>query len=535
MPTLSFPKFPVWAGSQCVRLEVNWSEMSPNSVAGLYATPRPWHWMTSVVLGAAAIVAFSVVYNCFLSPLANIPGPFLAKISPLWLMRAAWRRRLNQDIKSLHDRYGPVVRLSPSELSFASIRAQEDIHCHQSSQRRHFTKAETLESLMGDIVWPAPNLLTTTAPAEHARLKRALQPAFTQRALADQEAIQQRHVDDMVARLRHEISARASTTLDLSPFLSRAIWHIISDLSFGEPMLQDQLEKFELLKTVFCKLSPILEGLQCVLAIPVLGFILRTTVVLLCKVLWMPSDVLPSSRLRDRIQRQDNQRDFITAILECAEKGVQLSDLEMKSNASLLVMVGYDTTATSLSAAFHLLLRHPEYLSRLRDELRTRFGCSADMTNSRLSTLPLLNGCIQETLRLLPPANGKGTNRTSPGAAIAGVQVPAGVLVSADMYTIQRSADYWRHPDEYRPERWFEGGEFDGDNKSAQRPFLLGSRMCVGRAVAMQALRIAIAKVVYAFELANAEPEYLWERHVQSSYLWIGYRVQATLSELETV
>lgn len=184
---------------------------------------------------------------------------------------------------------------------------------------------------MGDIVWPAPNLLTTTAPAEHARLKRAMQPAFTQRALADQEPIQQRHVDDLVARLREEISARASTTLDLSPFLSRAIWDIISDLSFGEPMVQDQFgtyarrdtsrpqttpesdcvavtangstfsqpEKFELLKMVFCKLSPILECLQCVLAMPVLGFILRTTVVLLCKVLWMPSDVVPSSRLRE--------------------------------------------------------------------------------------------------------------------------------------------------------------------------------------------------------------------------------------------
>lgn len=70
-------------------------------------------------------------------------------------------------------------------------------------------------------------------------------------------------------------------------------------------------------------------------------------------------------------------------------------------------MVGYDTTASSLSACMHLLLRHPIYLAALRSELFRHYESTLEMTAESLAKLPLLNGCIQETLRLLPPANGK--------------------------------------------------------------------------------------------------------------------------------
>ncbi|CAI0641194.1 unnamed protein product [Colletotrichum noveboracense] len=469
-------------------------------------------WLYALILFS---LVYSVLYNLCLGPIANIPGPFFAKISPLWLMGAVYRRRLNRDIRTLHEKYGPVVRLSPTELSFATIAAQNAIHRPGGSAKEYafFTKEGTLEAMMGDIIWPATNLLTVTDPLEHQRLKKALQPAFTSSALRSQECIQKAHANVMISNIKK--SATRRSCIDLTPLMSQAIWDMISDLSFGEPLLKDQLVKFETLKTTFCAVSPLLEALQVLLAVP-------------------GAQAFAKACLRKRLDRQDENEDFLTAIMRCRELGISMTDKELQSNASLLVMVGYDTTATSLSATMNLLLRNPYYLRALKKELQSHFNSFDQMTAASLSQLPLLNGCIQEALRLFPPANGKGTNRTSPGAFIDGIYVPKGVNVSADMYTIQRSPQCWSRPDAFCPERWFDNGpgtEFANDIRSSHCPFLLGPRMCIGRTVALQSMQFIIAGMVCELEL-EAMGQYDWDNDVSNSYLWTDYRCFAEVSQL---
>ncbi|TIC93458.1 hypothetical protein CH35J_009901 [Colletotrichum higginsianum] len=144
-------------------------------------------------------------------------------------------------------------------------------------------------------------------------------------------------------------------TAKLSPlWLMRAtIWNIVSDLSFGEPLLEDQLGKFERLKTAFCMASPLLEALQVLLAVPGAQTLVQVWVGIVPLLFWLPTNILPSSTLRKRYERQDKNEDFLTAIMRCRELGIRLTDKELQSNASLLVMVGYDTTATSLSATMN--------------------------------------------------------------------------------------------------------------------------------------------------------------------------------------
>ncbi|KAF6823235.1 cytochrome p450 [Colletotrichum plurivorum] len=474
-------------------------------------------------------VVYSVLYNCFLSPLSKVPGPVVAKVSPFWLMRAVCRGNLNRDIQELHRRYGPVVRLSPTEVSFATIEAQNAIHRPGASSKTglFFTKEGTLEAMMGEIIWPAPNLLTATKPEEHQRLKRALQPAFTERSLQSQEPIQRQHVERLINNVRR--SSEKNVFVDLTPHMSRAIWDIVSDLSFGEPLLKDQLAKFERLKTTFCKVSPLLEALQVLLAVPGVQLFSKACIGLVPLLFWLPTNVLPSAQLRKRCERKDLSEDFLTAIMRCRELGISMTEKELQSNASLLVMVGYDTTATSLSSTMNLLLRHPLYLAALKKELQFHFASTEEMSATSLAQLPLLNGCIQEALRLFPPANGKGTNRTSPGAIIDNIYIPRGVNVSADMYTIQRSPLYWAQPDSFRPERWFDNGpgtEFAKDVRSSHCPFLLGPRMCIGRAVALQSMRMLLAQIIFCFDLEAAE-DYDWEKNVPNSYLWTDYRCMA--------
>lgn len=63
----------------------------------------------------------------------------------------------------------------------------------------------------------------------------------------------------------------------------------------------------------------------------------------------------------------------------------------------------------------------------VREELKGAFQTLSEISDQRLIPLSFLNACINETLRLSPPVNGKVMQRVSLGTTIDGVYVPKGV------------------------------------------------------------------------------------------------------------
>jgi Cytochrome P450 len=70
------------------------------------------------VLGVMAAVFFYqfILYPLFLSPLSRVPGPKLAALSTLYLNYHWYRETAIPLIEILHEKYGPIVRIGPSEL-----------------------------------------------------------------------------------------------------------------------------------------------------------------------------------------------------------------------------------------------------------------------------------------------------------------------------------------------------------------------------------------------------------------------------------
>jgi hypothetical protein len=62
------------------------------------------------------------------SPLRHIPGPLPAKLTAQWLFWIGVAGRRSSYLHRLHQRYGPVVRVGPNEVSFASAAAAQDIY-----------------------------------------------------------------------------------------------------------------------------------------------------------------------------------------------------------------------------------------------------------------------------------------------------------------------------------------------------------------------------------------------------------------------
>ncbi|RYN77789.1 hypothetical protein AA0120_g11283 [Alternaria tenuissima] len=246
-------------------------------------------------------------------------------------MRALYRMKFNSDLQALHNRYGPVVRIAPNEVSFATFEAETTIYAKQEDGR--FSKAGTFLTLFSDLVLNAPTLITIPDPALHKRLHKVIQQAFTPQALASQEPIQKLHIERAMPDF--DDIAVNGTEIDLADKLETMFWEIIGDLAFGEPLMAGKRPTYESLKRLGKGSMPVVEALSFMLVMPGVAPALETARSLISA---MPipsqlSKLVPSKRLRDCIDRQDGRKDFISAIMGSEKQGLTLDADAFFSNA----------------------------------------------------------------------------------------------------------------------------------------------------------------------------------------------------------
>lgn len=165
--------------------------------------------------------------------------------------------------------------------------------------------------------------------------------------------------------------------------------------------------------------------------------------------------------------------------------------IKIRSELLNILLAGRDTTASMLSNVWWELSRQPEIWARLQQEVRSLNGELP--TFEALKCMKYLQAVNSETLRMYPvvPENsrqavcgtilpmGGGDDENSP------VYVAKGQVVHWSTYTMQRRKDiYGDDAEDFRPERWLDGGQ--NEVKSLRvgwqfLPFNGGPRICIGR------------------------------------------------------
>ncbi|QPC67970.1 hypothetical protein HYE67_010201 [Fusarium culmorum] len=89
-------------------------------------------------------------------------------------------------------------------------------------------------------------------------------------------------------------------------------------------------------------------------------------------------------------------------------KDQSLTDDELIAESSTMFFAGTDTTATTVSVALWHLIHQPDDYARLQDELRTIMPDVNSRPGLReLESLPFLEACVKESLRLACPIRGR--------------------------------------------------------------------------------------------------------------------------------
>jgi cytochrome P450 len=133
-------------------------------------------------------------------------------------------------------------------------------------------------------------------------------------------------------------------------------------------------------------------------------------------------------RLSEGILR--DRPDFLSYILKSRGTAEELSDKEVEANSNFLLLAGSETTGTALSGTTYYLLKTPEALKKVTEEVRNAFAEEKDINFVNCGErLPYMQACFQEGLRIYPPGPIAAPRRTARGVItnIGGYQVPGWV------------------------------------------------------------------------------------------------------------
>ncbi|RYP78428.1 hypothetical protein DL771_000613 [Monosporascus sp. 5C6A] len=198
-------------------------------------------------------------------------------------------------------------------------------------------------------------------------------------------------------------------------------------------------------------------------------------------------------------------------------EGKYLKDSEIWAEAAFFFPAGADTVSALICAVFFYLARNPAAYARLADEIRSTFATSDEIKGGRqLTSCKYLRACIDETLRISPPASGTlwrelDTNdRSKEPFIVDGHVIPRGVQVGLNIYTLHHNEEYFPEPFAFRPERWLESETPAAQLKVMQEafvPFSIGARTCSGKAMAYAETSLVLARALWYFDFELAPGE----------------------------
>jgi cytochrome P450 len=186
-----------------------------------------------------------------------------------------------------------------------------------------------------------------------------------------------------------------------------------------------------------------------------------------------------------RAEGEDPARDDIVSMLAHAhyEDGSPMTAQDLRDELITLLLDG--PTSTSLAWVFERLLRHPDKLQRLLEEVRR--GGDDDA---------YLDAVVKETLRLCPPVPIVVRRLLEP-MELGGYTVPAGAMVAPCIHLVHRREDVYPHPRRFMPERWLDrpAGTY------TWIPFGGGVRRCLAASFALMEMKRVVAAVLEEVEM----------------------------------
>lgn len=195
----------------------------------LVVNPRAISFISGGVILALVI---RTLFRHFTNPLRDLPGPWLASWTRLWVWQQIRKNDFEQTNIALHQRYGPIVRLAPNEYSIDDPAALPIIYGHGTK----FIKgpwyiAAGPPSQNHDVL--VVSTFSDRNPIRHARSRRKVANAYSLTALLEME----KYIDSTSAVFFNQLDnfAVSGRSFNLGHWLQCYAFDVIGEVTVCGP------------------------------------------------------------------------------------------------------------------------------------------------------------------------------------------------------------------------------------------------------------------------------------------------------------
>nr|AYM55605.1 cytochrome p450 [Croton stellatopilosus] len=233
---------------------------------------------------------------------------------------------------------------------------------------------------------------------------------------------------------------------------------------------------------------------------PILGLVDPQGTLRHCKIyferLMKVFDGIIDKRMKSRMTQEEQNHDVLDSLLILVQQSD--SELSLEDVKHLLLdffLAGTDTTTTSLVWAMAELLKNPEKMAKIKNEVK-----QIDVVEeSDIMNLPYLQATIKETFRLHPPVPFLLPHKAESEVEINGFKVPKNAQILVNVWAMGRDAGIWENPEKFEPERFLDS-KIDVKGRDFELiPFGAGRRMCPGLPLAHKMLHLMLASLIHSF------------------------------------
>ncbi|KIX09021.1 uncharacterized protein Z518_00099 [Rhinocladiella mackenziei CBS 650.93] len=425
-------------------------------MASLGASPTGLVYVFGPVLAVTYRLGLAI-WRLYLCPQAEIPGPMLAKLTYWYEFyydvvlggQYIWK------IRAMHEQYGPIVRINPEEVHIHDADYYDQVYTGPTHKRNKWTFFTNQSGLpQSGFGTPDHNL--------HRMRRAALNPYFSKAKVRILQPRIESSLNNLLARFREFQES-------------------------GEPMT---------VSLAYAALATLTRASKKPIALnPVMASYIKLNKDIIRHV----SEIY--SHRGDTHSKYNSQTTIFHAILQGGLPEKEMSPDRLWQDGQVVVIAGTLTTAAALSEITYHLLRQPNELKTLKDELAKAIpDPTALPETAKLEQLPYLTAIIKEGLRLSSGISTRlqriATDETliyTAKKAVGEKQyvLRPGIPLSMTGLLIHHSPTYFRDPMAFRPQRWID----DPILEAYLVPFSRGTRACVGINLAYAELYLTVAAV----------------------------------------
>ncbi|KAK8872713.1 cytochrome P450 3A13 [Apiospora arundinis] len=424
-------------------------------------------------------LAASYVWICLASPLRKVPGPWLSLFTSWILKWHEFRAGRTRYVHRLHLRYGPVVRIAPNEVAFASGEGVKEIY---GSGGSGYDKTEFYNLFQ---VYGRRTMFSTLNKQDHAKRKRVLADRYANTNVmrsASMGGIRERS-NRFVDRCAKSLGGSIDLFVRLHDYAFDCVSHHLFH-PYGSDSLRDEEDEKIMRQVAF---DDSLQNRLFSYYNPGLHGMVKNVLALFSK----PRETPLADNLVLSATSKSDPLEF-TLLHRMQDKNYDLEQLDMAAECTDHMAAGIDTTGDALCFLMWEISqpRSLHVQKRLQEEIR-----SAD-PSTPFDKLPYLDAVVMEGLRCFP-AIPMSLPRYVPagGRTIDGYYIPGGTIVSCQAYSTHRIDErVFPEPERFQPERWLEEAG-DLERKRLFFAFASGGRGCIGKHLALAEMKTLLIDV----------------------------------------